>query len=83
MKTSRRRFLIDSTIGFGALSIFGPAAFAADKPSKEKKEKKELPSFVTGKPKYHLGIVTYNIAKDWDIETIIKNCTAAKFEGVE
>lgn len=30
-----------------------------------------------------LGLVTYNLAKDWDVETIIKNCTAAQFEGVE
>jgi sugar phosphate isomerase/epimerase len=30
-----------------------------------------------------LGIVTYNLAKDWDIETIIKNCEATGFEGVE
>lgn len=30
-----------------------------------------------------LGIVTYNIAKDWDVATIIKNCAATKFEGVE
>ena len=31
----------------------------------------------------HLGIVTYNIAKDWDIETLIRNCEEAKIEGVE
>lgn len=30
-----------------------------------------------------LGTVTYNLAKDWDIETIIKRCTEARFEGVE
>jgi sugar phosphate isomerase/epimerase len=30
-----------------------------------------------------LGIVTYNIAKDWDIPTIIKNLTEAGFEAVE
>ena len=30
-----------------------------------------------------LGTVTYNLAKDWNIETIIKNCTEAKFQGVE
>ena len=30
-----------------------------------------------------LGLVTYNLAKDWDIGTIIRNCEAAKFEGVE
>jgi len=30
-----------------------------------------------------LGIVTYNIAKDWDVPTIIKNLTEAGFEAVE
>lgn len=30
-----------------------------------------------------LGTVTYNIAKDWDIETIIKNLTEVGMEGVE
>lgn len=32
---------------------------------------------------FKLGIVTYNIAKDWDVPTIIKNCAETKFEGVE
>lgn len=32
---------------------------------------------------FHLGLVTYNLASDWDIPTIIKNCEAAGFEGVE
>ena len=30
-----------------------------------------------------LGLVTYNMAKDWDIPTIINNCTETGFEGVE
>ena len=30
-----------------------------------------------------LGLVTYNIAKDWDIETIIQKLEAARFEAVE
>jgi len=30
-----------------------------------------------------LGTVTYNLAKDWDIATIIKNCEATGFEAVE
>jgi len=31
----------------------------------------------------HLGLVTYNLAKDWNLETIIKNCEDTGFEGVE
>ena len=30
-----------------------------------------------------VGTVTYNIAKDWDVPTIIKNLTALGFDGVE
>jgi sugar phosphate isomerase/epimerase len=30
-----------------------------------------------------LGLVTYNMAKDWDIPTIIEHCTATGFQGVE
>jgi len=30
-----------------------------------------------------LGLMSYNLAKDWDIETIIKNCTATGFEHIE
>lgn len=34
-------------------------------------------------PSFKLGLVTYELAKDWDIETIIKNCEATGFEAVE
>jgi hypothetical protein len=36
-----------------------------------------------GQGQFKLGLVTYNIAKDWDIPTLIKNCEETGFEGVE
>jgi sugar phosphate isomerase/epimerase len=30
-----------------------------------------------------LGLVTYQLAKDWDVSTIIRNCEETGFEGVE
>ena len=33
--------------------------------------------------KMRLGLVTYNWGKDWDVPTVIKNCEATGFEGVE
>jgi sugar phosphate isomerase/epimerase len=51
-----------------------------------------LPSLARGVPNseaafgggpFKLGTVTYNLAKDWDIATIIKNCEATGFEAVE
>jgi sugar phosphate isomerase/epimerase len=32
---------------------------------------------------FHLGLVTYNVAKDWDLATILRLCREARFEGVE
>ena len=58
----------DFLVTFGALAVLGAAA---------------PKSFIVRPSKMKLGIVTYNIAKDWDIDTIIKNCEEANFEGVE
>ena len=68
MKTTRRNFLIASSL---AAASWAPSVAAAE---------------VIPPPKaspMKLGLVTYNLAKDWDIETIIKNCEASGFEGVE
>jgi sugar phosphate isomerase/epimerase len=35
------------------------------------------------RPPFKLGLVTYNLARDWDIDTIIRNCEKTGFEGVE
>jgi sugar phosphate isomerase/epimerase len=32
---------------------------------------------------FHLGLVTYNVAKDWDLDTILRLCRDARIEGVE
>lgn len=75
-RASRRAFLKAATVtasGVGLLSGSAPAA-----------ESRSTPALAGGgRSPMRLGIVTYNIAKDWDVPTIIKNCAAAKFEGVE
>jgi sugar phosphate isomerase/epimerase len=76
MKTDRRSFLKTAGLTLGAATLLQRSASAAE-PSKP------APSFITAKPKMKLGIVTYNIAKDWDVPTIIKNLTETKFQGVE
>jgi len=43
----------------------------------------QQPGAEAGAPRFKLGLVTYELAKDWDIETIIRNCEATGFEGVE
>lgn len=34
-------------------------------------------------PKFQVGLVTYNVARDWDLPTIIKHCKEAHYGGVE
>src|SRR4026209_1510960 len=41
------------------------------------------PAMKPGPHGLKLGTVTYNIAKDWDVPTIIKNLTEAGFDAVE
>jgi sugar phosphate isomerase/epimerase len=73
MKTNRRSFLRSSAL---SASFLGLAPALAGQTSK-------TPSFVVKPPTMHIGMVTYNLAQNWDVETIIKNCQAAQFEGVE
>src|ERR1041385_7666329 len=73
MKTDRRQFLQTTSFTLGAASLLPAFNARSAEPS----------SFIVHPSKLKLGIVTYNIAKDWDLATIIKNCTAAKFQGVE
>lgn len=75
MNTPRRNFLKTTALGLGAWMLRASVAESATT--------KARPTFLLGAPKMHLGLVTYNLAKDWDIETIIKNCEATGFEGVE
>jgi len=75
MKIPRRDFLKTTSLTLGAAGLFGRATFAAENPKQT--------SFILRAPKIKLGIVTYNIAKDWDIPAIIKNCAETKFQGVE
>jgi len=77
MKSSRRQFLTKSTLSAGALGAVPLLAIAqAAQPAR-------TPSFLTRTPAMKLGTVTYLLAAEWDIATLIKNCEAAKFEGVE
>src|SRR5262249_38324491 len=75
MKTNRRHFLKTAGLSAGALGLWRQTALAA--------EAARPPGFLAKAPTMKLGTVTYNLAQDWDIETVIKNCEAAKFDGVE
>jgi len=72
-KASRRTFLRTASVGLGALGFASATAFAGAPP----------PASSARPSKIRLGLVTYNLAKDWDIATLIRNCEEAKFEGFE
>lgn len=74
MKTNRRQFLTTAGLGVGAAGLLNRLTFAAET---------TRPGFLTRPPKMKVGIVTYNIGKDWDVATIIKNCSETKFQGAE
>ena len=64
----KRREFISTVASIPAVSVLGHA---------------QTPKPVSPRGGLKLGTVTYNIAKDWDIPTIIKNLTDAKFDAVE
>jgi Xylose isomerase-like TIM barrel len=78
-KSARRSFLKKGLGSLAALGAAGPAfdAVAAPARSLETVGNPEAPR------SFKLGLVTYNLARNWDIDTIIKNCEACDFKGVE
>src|SRR5712692_7961498 len=75
MKTNRRRFLKTAGLSASALGVVS-SPFAAENRGK-------VAALQANESAMRLGLVTYQLAQDWDLETIIKNCEAAKFDGVE
>jgi sugar phosphate isomerase/epimerase len=68
MASSTRRHFLQSITALSALPLV-PHVAAGAEPS--------------ARAAFKLGTVTYNLAKDWDVPTIIKNCEATGFEAVE
>ena len=82
MKTNRRQFLTSTALSLASLPLLSSVALGAEPKAKAKKAAAPLPSLAKKSP-MKLGTVSYNLAMDWDIPTLIANCTEAKFEGVE
>jgi sugar phosphate isomerase/epimerase len=75
-KKSRRDFIKASLAAAGSLAVAGASGAASASAERIKNP-------ALGGGGFKLGLVTYNLAKDWDIPTIIKNCEATGFEAVE
>jgi sugar phosphate isomerase/epimerase len=74
MIMNRRRFVATAGLGSALAGISLPQTITAAS---------SAPVWGLNSSKIKLGLVTYNLAKDWDVPTIIKNCEATQFEGVE
>jgi sugar phosphate isomerase/epimerase len=75
-KNSRRDFLQAGLAAAGSLALPGESGLAAV-------FAQETSNPALGGGGFKLGTVTYNLAKDWDIPAIIKNCEMTGFEAVE
>ena len=71
----RRNFIKTAALSTTAAMLPLAAQSAVD-------QQKSKPFVLNPKP-LKIGIMTYTIAKDWDIETIIKNLTETKYQTVE
>jgi sugar phosphate isomerase/epimerase len=72
---NRREFIQKSALVSGGLAVGGSTAPSQGaKPVRVSAKKRAL---------LKLGLMSYNLARNWDIATIIKNCTEAKFMHVE
>jgi sugar phosphate isomerase/epimerase len=74
MRIDRRHFLKSAGLGMGALHFSSSLSRGAASPAK---------AAFARPASMHLGMVTYNLAQDWDLATVIRNCEATRFEGVE
>jgi sugar phosphate isomerase/epimerase len=78
-KSNRRSFL---KRGFAGLTVMGATDAAGNALAQTGRSLKQ--NIDPQAPRdFKLGLVTYNLAKDWDVDTIIRNCEAAGFEGAE
>jgi sugar phosphate isomerase/epimerase len=76
MKITRRHLLTSGALALTAGALKAPDSLLAQAPRAA-----AGPGSATSR--MHLGLVTYNLAKDWTVDTIISNCEATGFEGVE
>ncbi|MCS6830728.1 MAG: TIM barrel protein [Armatimonadota bacterium] len=57
----------------GSMMMFGAAAFASASSAQS----------IPRQPAFQLGLVTYNLARSWDVPTLIARCRATGFAAVE
>lgn len=76
IESSRRKFLKTAAASAAAmmLPVYGKASVI---------DKGQDHPIILNQHPLKIGLMTYNLGKDWDIETIIKNCTETEWKSVE
>ncbi len=79
-----RRELLRSSAAVAATSVFVSSCESHAKVASPPAATAAASKPVAAPPKpLKLGLMSYNLAKDWDIDTIIRNCTETGFEHIE
>ncbi len=79
-----RRELLRSSAAVAATSVLVSSCESNAKVAPQPPATAAASTAVAAPPKpLKLGLMSYNLAKDWDIDTIIRNCTQTGFEHIE
>ena len=79
---SRRKFLSASAIS-ASLAAFMAQTYTSAHAKQASATSENVQVYKSNNQPLRIGLMTYNLAKDWDIDTIIKNCKETAFEHVE
>lgn len=81
-KVSRRAFMKGSAASAAAAAFAAgtPATANTTRPAGAPADRRESPAAA---PALRLGLMTYNLARGWDLDTILRNCAQTRFEHVE
>ncbi len=78
-----RRDLLRSSAAVAATSTFLASCQSEAKPAAQPATAAAPTAVVTPSRPLKLGLMSYTLAKDWDLDTIIKNCKETGFEHIE
>jgi len=79
---SRREFIATSAIS-ASIGTFTSRTRASARTKQGIDSARNVQTPASNTRPLRLGLMTYNLAKDWDIDTIIKNCKETRFEHAE
>ncbi len=78
-----RRELLRSSAAVAATAVFASSCQSEAKPAAQPAVTAAPAAGVASSKPLKLGLMSYTLAKDWDIDTIIKNCKETGFEHIE